>query len=395
VCAVTRELADGAAVTGQCVSTLVVLHGMGADFEAPSVAKLADLNVRGAGGPEVFASLGAWLEQEPQDVIFLNDVSDLWPFLPYFPQQSRVVVVLHDEGRRYLDPVVRQADVLDGFVVVARYLLKVLARGLRASRPPTRVIHNGTNFPVAPARGPCDSRRSVRLLYMGGLDFFKKGVQDLPAVLRRLTKRGVDCELSVIGGENLRLRALFERAGVPHRVRWVDWLPRASCFELAADHDIILIPSRCEAFGMVAIEAMGMGCVPVAYDIPSGLREIIRNEETGCLVRFPRPAALADAIETLACNPERLEAMSRAATEDVRSRFSAERAGSEYVSFARMLLRIPAEKRSSQEVAALVRRSKAPGPSVAPARVFLRRTVRRMIEPYPRLVRWSWRHLTG
>jgi glycosyltransferase involved in cell wall biosynthesis len=394
VITVAREVADGASGSAQCDATLVLLHGMGPQFEPPTRARLVNLDLQGGSGAQVFAGLQAWLGEHPQDVVFLNDVSDLWPFLPFFPRQPRIVVVLHDEGRRYLDPVVCQSGVLDGVVLVAEYLRDVLEKRMSAAGPSVRVIHNGTAFPEVFVSRSRDRRR-FKLLYMGGLDFFKKGVQDLSPVLRRLTERSVDCELSIIGGEDLRLRALFERARVSHRVQWKDWLPRASCFELAADHDIIVIPSRCEPFGMVAIEAMGMGCVPVAYDIPSGLREIIRNGETGCLARFPRPAALADAIESLARNPERLEAMSQAATHDVRLRFSAERAASEYVSFARVLLGIPPAARSEQGAAASVRGSEAFGLIGGSARVLLRGAVRRMIEPHPRLVRWSWRHLKG
>jgi glycosyltransferase involved in cell wall biosynthesis len=394
VITVARELADGAASGGQCDATLVLLHGVRPEFEPPARARMANLDLPSGGGAQVFSHLQAWLEEYPQDVVFLNDVSELWPFLAYSSARARLVVVLHDEGRRYLEPVLSHSNVIDGLVVVAEFLVDLIKEAIPAAELPIRAIHNGTAFPDS-SRNPRFDRGSLRLVYLGALDFFKKGVQDLPAVLARLTERSVNCELSIIGGESPRLRAMFERAGVSDRVRWRGWLPRASCFELAGEHDIIVIPSRCEAFGMVAIEAMGMGCVPVAYDIPSGLREIIRHGQTGCLVRFPRPRALADAIETLARDSGQLLAMSCAAARDVRSRFSAEGAGSEYVRFAEMVLsRAPA--RRCQLVGTASRRSPAvSGPSGALGSAFLRRALRRAIEPHPRLVRWSWRHLTG
>jgi glycosyltransferase involved in cell wall biosynthesis len=56
-----------------------------------------------------------------------------------------------------------------------------------------------------------------------------------------------------------------------------------------------------------------------------GLPEILRDGETGVLVRPNDPEALATALAALADDPARRRALGEAAAGDVRARFSTER----------------------------------------------------------------------
>ena len=71
-------------------------------------------------------------------------------------------------------------------------------------------------------------------------------------------------------------------------------------------NDVIVLPSvtRAEAFGLVLLEGMAAGCVPIASDLP-GVRDVARP--TGVLVAPGDPGALRDALTGLADDSERLE----------------------------------------------------------------------------------------
>jgi glycosyltransferase involved in cell wall biosynthesis len=72
------------------------------------------------------------------------------------------------------------------------------------------------------------------------------------------------------------------------------------------------VPSRWdEPFGMVAIEAMMRGTTVVASNT-GGLREIVRDQETGLLVPPGDVGALAKALLTLATNQSLCERMGAA-----------------------------------------------------------------------------------
>jgi glycosyltransferase involved in cell wall biosynthesis len=51
-------------------------------------------------------------------------------------------------------------------------------------------------------------------------------------------------------------------------------VPHEDCNKLAAQADVFLMLSREEPFGIVAIEALSMACMPIAYDVGSGPAEI-------------------------------------------------------------------------------------------------------------------------
>ncbi len=74
----------------------------------------------------------------------------------------------------------------------------------------------------------------------------------------------------------------------------------------------VVVPSRGEGFGMVALEASERGR-PVIASAVGGLPEIVEDGVTGLVVPPDDPAALAAAILALARGPHRAAAMGAAA----------------------------------------------------------------------------------
>ncbi|HUS10558.1 MAG TPA: glycosyltransferase, partial [Pyrinomonadaceae bacterium] len=93
------------------------------------------------------------------------------------------------------------------------------------------------------------------------------------------------------------------------------WYQRAS---------IMLMGSRLEGFPMVLLEAKSYGLPVVAFDCPTGPKEIVRHEIDGFLAK--QPDEFAAAVQLLIEDPDLRERMGKSAVEDVRSRFSVEQA---------------------------------------------------------------------
>jgi len=66
--------------------------------------------------------------------------------------------------------------------------------------------------------------------------------------------------------------------------------------------DLFIVPSREEAFGQTAIEAITSGCRVIASEV-GGLAEALVNGEAGQLIAPESPASLSRAIEHEACSP--------------------------------------------------------------------------------------------
>jgi glycosyltransferase involved in cell wall biosynthesis len=106
--------------------------------------------------------------------------------------------------------------------------------------------------------------------------------------------------------------------------------------EFFAALDLFIMPSRSEAWGLAALEAMAHG-VPVVASNIGGLPEMIEAGETGWLVTPGDPGELADAIDRAASDRENLRATGLRGRERSK-RFSVEETAARTEAFYRRML---------------------------------------------------------
>ena len=81
--------------------------------------------------------------------------------------------------------------------------------------------------------------------------------------------------------------------------------------------DVVVVPSRSESFGLVALEAAACG-IPVVASGVGGLLTIVNDADTGFLVADRDPAKFAEHIDYLLGNPTEAYAMGMRAAEKAR-----------------------------------------------------------------------------
>jgi glycogen synthase len=84
-----------------------------------------------------------------------------------------------------------------------------------------------------------------------------------------------------------------------------------------ASHDVFVLPSEAEGLPLALLESMSAGLVPVASDLPGGVREVVIPGDTGLLPPVGDIAGFAEAISGLATNRTRLEQLGRAARQKI------------------------------------------------------------------------------
>lgn len=165
-----------------------------------------------------------------------------------------------------------------------------------------------------------DGRPTV--LFVGRIQPLK-GLTVAVRALAELTDRTT--QLLVVGGpsgsdgpaELERSLALIDEHALSDRVRFVapQEHHRLSTYYRAAD--VVVVPSRSESFGLVALEAAACGVPVVASDV-GGLRSLVDDGVTGHLVESRDPVAFAARIDALLADPARAAAMGAAGAERAR-----------------------------------------------------------------------------
>ena len=200
----------------------------------------------------------------------------------------------------------------------------LIRRGVAAER--IRVVHNGVRRPErAP---PPEEPAHRRVVYLGRLEPYKQ-VDVLLRAVARLADRFPETELAVIGRgpERTRLERLAEALGIAHRTRFTGFASDRERDALLAGARVCVCPSRKEGWGLTVIEANALGVPVVATDAP-GLRDSVRNGETGFLVPDGDVAGFAERIGALLAD-DALAARMSAAALDWSRRFDWDRAADE------------------------------------------------------------------
>jgi N-acetyl-alpha-D-glucosaminyl L-malate synthase BshA len=147
-----------------------------------------------------------------------------------------------------------------------------------------------------------------------------KRVNDVVRIFDRV-RREVPSVLVMVGDGPDRLAAEEEaRAlGIEHEVRFLGRIDAVA--PLLASADLFVLPSDRESFGLSALEALACGVPSLAYNA-GGIREVIKDGETGALCAVGDLDAMAAFALEILTDGKRWNTMSAAAAADARARFS-------------------------------------------------------------------------
>jgi glycosyltransferase involved in cell wall biosynthesis len=138
----------------------------------------------------------------------------------------------------------------------------------------------------------------VAVLFFGRL-VLEKGVRDFVAIVRHLRARGLAVKPLVVGAGPAADE--FEPLGDAVLTGHLDGPDLARA---VASADILIHPSRTEAFGNVVLEAMASSLAIVSADTDSS-RQLIEHGRSGVLVAAPDADAFGAEIAALTADPQR------------------------------------------------------------------------------------------
>jgi glycosyltransferase involved in cell wall biosynthesis len=170
-------------------------------------------------------------------------------------------------------------------------------------------IHTGI---AMPENLPAERRRfglagaDLVIGHMGA--FTQEKGQDVAAAAANLLAVSLPSARMILAGDGPLLLEI--RKGAPRNVTFPGFIADRAAF--FGSLDLFIMPSRSEAWGLAALEAMAHGVPVIASDI-GGLPEIVETGNGGWLGPAGDPAALAKAITDAASDRERLSVQGKKA----------------------------------------------------------------------------------
>jgi len=209
------------------------------------------------------------------------------------------------EHRQDLDATVfltrAQRDAADLLVPAAGHHEMVIGHAVDVTAPPS------------PKRDP------ARGLVVGRLVVGKRVDHVIDAAALLPDDSPVHIDVLGSGPDEQALRARIDTTHTGERVRLCGYVS-----DVAAEYaraGFMVLASAQEAFGLVILEAMAAGCIPIAYDAPYGSSELIENGVNGFLVPNGNRKALAEAVvEASTMDDRRRRAMQKAGARTVADR---------------------------------------------------------------------------
>lgn len=269
------------------------------------------------------------------DAVFINVLADAVQtnVARYLPRELRRIMIVHSitPGTYAAARAIR--DHVHATVAISPRVSRDLQR--RHGFAPARIVTIPHAVDVSEGLAPrrAHSNEMLRLLYLGRVEDKSKGVLLLPRILSRLP--GVTLTVAGDGPDLQRLRQLSE--GLGDRARFLGAVHQDVATALLAQHDILVMPSRFEGFGLTLIEAMAAGCVPVVSRIQGVTDWIVRDGVDAVLFPVGNVARAAEGIASLGRDPALLERMSRAGMRAAREQFGRDRMASRYADLLRGL----------------------------------------------------------
>ena len=202
---------------------------------------------------------------------------------------------------------------------VSRFLASDIRRMLPALQTEVLV----TPMPVEPGNFLGGDRATKleppRILFAGNL-VPSKGVDVLLRAVAELQRRGIACQLKILGEgpAKAELEVLARTLGITSRVIWASFVPQGQMGAEYGASTITVLPSRgqAEGLGLTLVEALLAGCAVVGT-AAGGIPEVILHEKTGLIARDGDAEDLAAQIGRLLTDAPLRDRLTRAGKEHV------------------------------------------------------------------------------
>ena len=215
----------------------------------------------------------------------------------------------HHGNLKYINSFVKSCKRLDKVVLVSEELYKFYKNIFNKKNLKCKCVYisnfiDNTNC----KRSKIDNKN---ILSVGRLAP-EKGYSDLIDVFKIIEMADGDVKLDIVGDgleyENIKSKIID--LNLTRKIKLHGYQNHDYIDKLYSKSSLFLMTSFTESFGLVLVEAMSHGLVPIAFDSAEGARDIIKNNYNGILIKNRNEYNMAEIALKLLNNKKKLKEMS-------------------------------------------------------------------------------------
>ena len=284
--------------------------------------------------PGFSLKLRKYIIEKQMDIILLQNLRDLWVVSPALYGLKNVKLM----GFSQIHTVVKKTDILHRWIYKPlKYLFtltdwqqEAIKPYLPVSEEKYRTVPNSVDTSLFnPRHRSIEFRKSLGFKpddfligIVGSIDP-QKGQYELIRAFSPLALKDPKIHLLICGGGTGKEKQIYykkltdqvSQSGLGSRIHFQDF--RKDIHILFPNLDLFVLPSYCETFGYVVIEAMASG-TPVLATNSGGVPEILEHGQLGNLFQPKSIPDLKEKLEKLLSNPEEQKEKSLKAIEKAR-----------------------------------------------------------------------------
>ncbi|PRD51741.1 glycosyltransferase family 4 protein [Phyllobacterium myrsinacearum] len=267
----------------------------------------------GASERDQAEALAQALEEGQFDGIFINVLSDRIQtnIARYLPDRFLRIMIVHNITAGTYSAAGAIRDHVHATVGVSDRICSDLVRKLGFPADRTFAIpHAAGTSAVRQFKREPSPDDILRVIFLGRVEDASKGVLWLPDIFAHLPQ---SIHLT-IAGDGPDLERLKSRMA-PHQrqAAFLGAVHPEAVFDLLLRHDVLIMPSRFEGFGLTITEAMSAGCIPVVSRIRGVTDTIVDDGTNGFLFTIGNVREAAEIIGQIHSSPQTAHWMSDAA----------------------------------------------------------------------------------
>jgi len=207
-------------------------------------------------------------------------------------------------------------------ICISRQVQSSLVKWMPEAKEKTEVIPNG--IPIHSTFIAEQLIKKYDILFVGRL-IRQKGIRFLLEAVNIFQNKYKKCiRVAIVGGGPLEkeLKKMCEKLNINDSVIFLGF--QRDIDQIMKSSKVFVLPSRCEGFGIVLLEAM-KNKLPIIATNVGGIPEIITNGHEGILVPKESPKILADSINRILEDSELRDQFIQNAYKKVQDHYSIER----------------------------------------------------------------------